>query len=316
MTAGIDVAIVAYRRWDLTRSCLTHLAAQTVAHRVQLCDNGCDEDTTDRVRDEFPQVTVVTLAQNMPYPVACNAAVAAGDAELVVMMNNDVDARPDFLERLTTPFSDSDRLGSVASVLLAPGETRIDSVGLVADRTLAGFPRAQGRGPDAAASLKPRLAGPAGASAAFRRAAWRDVEGLDERIVAYGEDLDLALRLRAAGWGTTVARDALAVHIGGATFGRRSAGQRRRAGQSRGYLLRRYGVLHTRAAPRTLVTELLVCVGDLAFSHDLAATRGRLAGWTSAAGLPRRRWPPADAIDRELSFRDSVALRRSSYAGS
>jgi len=311
----IDVALVAFRRWDLTHSCLTHLAAQTVAHRVQLCDNGCDEHTTERVRAEFPDVTVVTLAQNMPYPVACNAAVAAGDSELVVMMNNDVDARPDFLERLCAPFDADPRLGSAASVLLVPGEDRIDSVGLVADPTLSGFPRHQGRPPAAAAAPRPRLSGPAGAAAAFRRSAWREVAGLDERIPAYLEDLDLALRLRVAGWSSTVALDAIAVHVGGATFGRRSPDQRRRFGYSRGYLLRRYGLLTGRQAPRTAVTELLVCVGDLALSRDLAATRGRVAGWRAAAGLPRRPRPPADAIASEIGLRQSITRRRASYAG-
>jgi N-acetylglucosaminyl-diphospho-decaprenol L-rhamnosyltransferase len=310
----IDVAIVAYRRWDLTRSCLAHLQAQTVPHRIQLCDNGCDEHTTERVRSEFPEITVVTLERNMPYPVACNAAVAAGNGDLVVMMNNDVDARPDFLERLCAPLVADDRLGSAASVLLAPGETRIDSVGLVADRTLAAFPRLHGRPSQAAGRERPLLSGPAGAAAAFRRAAWQSVGGLDERIPAYLEDLDLALRLRAAHWQTTVAEDAVAVHIGGATFGRRSADQRRRAGYARGYLLCRYGVLRTPGAPRTIATELLVCAGDLAISRDLAATRGRLAGWRGARGLTRRRWPPAEAIDPKLSLSESIALRRASYA--
>ncbi len=27
MTPSVDVAVVAYRRWDLTRSCLEHLAS-------------------------------------------------------------------------------------------------------------------------------------------------------------------------------------------------------------------------------------------------------------------------------------------------
>jgi N-acetylglucosaminyl-diphospho-decaprenol L-rhamnosyltransferase len=313
MTA-VDVAIVAYRRWDLTRSCLAHLAAQTIPHRVQLCDNGCDEDTARRVRAEFPEVTVVRLERNMPYPVACNAAVAAGQAELVVMMNNDVDARPDFLERLTAPFAADPHLGSAASVLLAPGEERIDSVGLVADPTLAGFPRHQGRPPAAAGEERPGLTGPAGAAAAFRRSAWRAVDGLDEHIAAYQEDLDLALRLRAAGWSTTVARDAVAIHIGGATFGRRSAGQRWRAGWSRGYLLRRYGVLRGRRAARALATELIVCAGDLVISRDLAATRGRVAGFAGGRGLPPRPWPPPEAIDASVGLRDSLARRRSAYA--
>ena len=52
---------------------------------------------------------------------------------------------------------------------------------------------------------RPLLAGPAGTAAAYRRAAWEQVGGLDESIFAYMEDFDLALRLRSAGWGSLVA---------------------------------------------------------------------------------------------------------------
>lgn len=315
MTPAIDVAVVAYRRWDLTQSCLEHLRCQTVEHRVFLCDNGCDERTAERVGAQYPEVHVVRLERNMPYPVACNAAVNAGRGEFVVMMNNDVDARPGFLERLVAPLGRIPPLGSVSSLLLRPGVGVIDSVGLVADPTLAGFPRFQGRLEEAATGQEGPLTGPAGAAAAFRRTAWEQVGGLDEQIPAYMEDLDLALRLRAAGWSAGLALDAVAVHIGGATFGRRSADQRWRAGLSRGYLLRRYGVFRSRYAARALATEAIVVVGDLIISRDSAAARGRLAGWRQAAGLPRRPWPPADAIDYRLGFLDSLRRRRNSYAG-
>ncbi len=314
MTPEIDVAIVAYRHWSLTQSCLEHLLRQTVEHRVVVCDNGCDEGTAERLEADYPGVHVVRLSRNMPYPIACNAAVNAGRREIVVMMNNDVDARPDFLERLVEPLGDP-VVGSVTSVLLRPGQTEIDSVGLVADQTLAGFPRLQGRPASAAPGAAPLLTGPAGAAAAFRRIAWEQVGGLDEQIPAYMEDLDLALRLRAAGWTAAMATDAVATHIGGATFGHRSAGQRWRAGFARGYLLRRYGVLRTRAAARTIATEALVIGGDRVISKDWAACRGRVAGWRGATGLPRRPWPPTDAIDHRLGFVESIRRRRSSYTG-
>ena len=309
----VDVAIVAYRGWELTQSCLEHMRRQTIAHRVVVCDNGCDQGTARRLADAYPEVTVVRLERNMPYPVACNAAVAAGRAELVVMMNNDVDARPDFLERLLAPFAARPRLGSVAPLLLRPGELEIDSVGLLADRTLAAFPRFQGRPPAEAAGDGPVLAGPAGAAAAFRRAAWEDVGGLDESILAYMEDFDLALRLRVAGWEAAVALDAVAVHRGSATFGHRSAEQRRKAGYARAYLLRRYGVLRSRDAPRAMLTEAFVVMGDLAISRDTAALAGRLAGWRSAAGRPRLARPPAEAIDEQIGLLDSMRLRRAAY---
>ncbi|MGZ4245992.1 MAG: glycosyltransferase family 2 protein [Solirubrobacteraceae bacterium] len=314
MTAGIDVAIVAYRRWDLTTSCLDHLARQTVPHHVVLCDNGCDEGTAERARARYPHVEVLRLARNMPYPIACNAAVAAGSGELVVMMNNDVDARPDFLERLTAPFGADAGVGSVASVLLRPGESVIDSVGLVADPILAGFARYQGQPAAHAAQDDTLLTGPAGAAAAFRRAAWEQIGGMDERIPAYMEDFELALRLRQAGWSTALARDAIAVHIGGATFGHRSAGQRWRSGYARGYLLRRYGLLRGRTAPRALATEAIVAAADIVVSRDTAAARGRVAGWRSARGLPHRPWPPPEAIDHRIGFLDSLRRRRGAYA--
>lgn len=311
---AIDVAIVAYRRWDLTRSCLNHLLSQTRAHRLIVCDNGCDERTADRVAAEFPAVRVVALERNMPYPVACNRAVGVGSGELVVMMNNDVDARPDFIERLTDPLIADATLGSVASLLLAPGEASVDSAGLTADPTLAGFPRFQGRPPGQVDARHPVLAGPAGAAAAFRRCAWEQVGGLDERIPAYLEDLDLALRLRQAGWSTHLAIDAVAVHIGSATFGHRSARQRWCAGFSRGYLIRRYGGRGSPVALRTAVTEAIVVAGDLAMSRDAAALRGRISGWRSARGLPRRPAPPAVAIEPRIDFVESLRLRRASYA--
>jgi N-acetylglucosaminyl-diphospho-decaprenol L-rhamnosyltransferase len=310
---SVDVAIVAYRRWDLTSSCLDHLARQTLAHRVVVCDNGCDEGTADRVRAAYPDVEVLRLPENMPYATACNRAAAHGHADVVVMMNNDIDARPDFLEKLVAPLEADASVGSVSGLLVAPGEERIDSVGLVADRTLAAFPRWGGAPPSAASAAVPVLTGPAGAAAAFRRRAWEEAGGLDERIFAYMEDFDLAVRLRVAGWGAVAALDAVAVHIGSATNVHRSVTQRRNGGFGRGYVLRRYGILRTRAAPRALLTEAIVVAADAVISRDLAALKGRVEGWRAGRGLPRHPLPPAAAIDGSISFRDSLRLRRGVY---
>jgi GT2 family glycosyltransferase len=313
VSLSIDVAIVAYRRWDLTSSCLDHLALQTSGHRVVVCDNGCDEGTAERVRATYPDVAVLRLEQNMPYATACNRAAAHGDGDVIVMMNNDIDARPDFLERLVAPMEDDPAVGSVSGMLVAPGEERIDSVGLVADRTLSAFPRWGGAHPSQASSATPVLTGPAGAAAAFRRAAWEQAGGLDETIFAYMEDFDLAVRLRIDGWKAVAALDAVAVHIGSATNVHRSAAQRRNGGFGRGYVLRRYGLLRTRVAPQILLTEAIVVASDAFISRDLAALMGRIAGWRAGRGKPRHPLPPADAIDAQIGFRDSLRLRRGVY---
>lgn len=304
------MVIPAFNRWDLTVSCLRHLAAQSVAHRVIVVDNGSSDETRESLHRDWPQVSVLELDHNHPFTQAVNLGVAAGDGECVVLLNNDVELRPDCLEHLVAPLEADPAVGSVASVMLRPDERAIDSVGVTTDVTLAGFPRLQGLAPERAHDLEPLLTGPEGTAAAYRRAAWEQVGGLDETIVAYMEILDLALRLRRAGWASSCALDAVGVHIGSATFGRRSLEQRRLAGFSRGYLLRRYGVLRGRFGPRALFTETLVVAGDAILARDLAALRGRLAGWRAAAGLEHHPRPPANAIDDAISLRDSLDLRR------
>ena len=87
----------------------------------------------------------------------------------------------------------------MAGVLLqerAPG--LIDSAGVVADRTLMGFDYLHGE-PVAAAPARADPLGPTGGAALYDRAAFEAVGGFDERIFLYYEDLDLALRMAAAG---------------------------------------------------------------------------------------------------------------------
>jgi N-acetylglucosaminyl-diphospho-decaprenol L-rhamnosyltransferase len=306
------VVIVAYNRYELTESCLRHLQAQTVAHRVILVDNGSSDETRAHVRGGWPHVQVEHFDENHGFPEACNRGVAAGSGEIVVLLNNDVDCHPDFIERLVAPLRDP-AVGSVASLMLQPGGESIDSIGLAADAVLAGFPRLQGLPAGCADDPEPALTGPAGAAAAYRRVAWEQVGGLDETIFAYMEDFDLALRLRSAGWRAAAAPDAVGVHLGSATNGHRSSWQRLQGGFGRGYMLRRYGLLHGRTAPRALATEAVVVLGDLWISRDTAALRGRLAGWRAGRARARLPLPPSECVDSRIGFRDSLRIRRGVY---
>jgi N-acetylglucosaminyl-diphospho-decaprenol L-rhamnosyltransferase len=314
VTLSIDVVVPTYDGWELTERCLTHLAQQTMPHTVIVADNGSTDGTPEAVVRRFPAARLVETGGNLGFAIACNRGAQAGDGDAIVLLNNDVDCPPDFLERLVAPLAGDAQAGSVAAVLLQPETGLLDSVGLTADRTLAGFPRHHRRPITEAGTVKPALTGPSGAAAAYRRTAWEEVGGLDEGVFFYLEDLDLALRLRSAGWKAAVALDARAVHRGGASIGRRSLRQRRLAGFSRAYFLRRYGLLRTRAAPRVVVTEAAVVAGDALLARDLQAFAGRLAGWRAASNRPRRSAPPPEAIEHAIGLLQSLRLRRSALS--
>lgn len=310
---SIDVVIPVLDRYDLTERCLMSLRDQSAAHHTIVVDNGSTDHTLELLRADWPDVAVVRLDGPHGFATACNRGAREGGGEAVVLLNNDVECRPNLLERLVAPLQDP-AVGSVAALMLQPDGERIDSIGLAADVTLAGFPRHHGEPLACAGDAHPLLAGPAGTAAAYRRAAWEQVGGLDEAIFSYMEDLDLALRLRIAGWHSIAAADAIGVHLGSATHGHRSAAQRRHFGFGRGYVLRRYGRLRGRTGPRALITETIVVLGDLALSGDLAALRGRIAGWRAAQRRPRLPDPPPDAVESGIGLVASLRMRRSGYA--
>jgi N-acetylglucosaminyl-diphospho-decaprenol L-rhamnosyltransferase len=305
---SVDVVITTHQGWEFTERCLRHLRAQTVPHTVIVSDGASTDGTPENVRAIFPEVALVAQASEPGYAAATNRGVAAGSGDIILLLNNDAFCRPDFLEHVVASFQSDERVGAVAPVTVRPDERTIDSVGVTLDATLAPFFRLSGRALEEAASIRPLLVSPGGGADAYRRSAWSEAGGFDERLSFYGADIDLGLRLRALGWRTVAAPDAVALHLRSATSGHRSQRARQSGGLARGFLLRRWSILRSRAVVRALATEALVTIADMALSRDTVAVRSRVSGWRSAAGLPRRSVPPG-ALDPGIGFVESLRLR-------
>ena len=96
------------------------------------------------------------------------------------------------------------------------------------------------------------------------------------------------------------------------TLGARSASKYALTGWSRGYLLRRYGIM--RSLPRfvrTVAYDGCVCLGQILIDHTFSGVRGRLRGWRDARRLPRRELP-ADGLV-EVSMRAAIRARIKRY---
>jgi N-acetylglucosaminyl-diphospho-decaprenol L-rhamnosyltransferase len=286
---------------------LRSLRAQSRPVDVVVVDNGSSDDSAGLVRAEFPEVGLLELGGNLGFGTALNRAVEEHPGDPVVLLNDDVECEPRFLEALLEAVGEEAEM--VAGVLVqeaAPG--LIDSAGVVADRTLMGFDYLHGE-PLAAAAEAPPPLGPTGGAALYRHRAFRSVGGFDPRIFLYYEDLDLALRLAAAGARCRLAPEARALHAYSASLGAGSGDKYAYTGWSRGYMLRRYGVLSSPGtALRALACEAAICAGQLLADRTTKGVGGRVRGWHDAAGLERRDAGAAGLLD--VTTREALALRR------
>jgi N-acetylglucosaminyl-diphospho-decaprenol L-rhamnosyltransferase len=246
------------------------------------------------------------MTANLGFGAALNRATQQRPSDLLLFLNNDVECEGTFVEALLDELSAHATM--VAGVLLQ--ETRpnlIDSAGIVVDSTLMGFDYLHGETVDTLLNAAAPL-GPTGGAALIRSVAFSSIGGFDERIFAYLEDVDLVLRLRSCGATCRLARYARAIHMHSATLGSGSAKKNWYMGWSRGYLLRRYGVLASpRRAPRALATEIVICGGQALIDRTLAGARGRISGWRAASGLPVHEIQEPDLT--EMSLGTALALR-------
>ena len=297
---SIDVVVVTWRGREVLRSCLEHLRRSTVAHRVIVVDNASGDGTLEMLATDFPEADVVALGENVGFGRGVNAGVRHGDGDAIVLVNNDVDVEPSFVERIVAPLADP-AVGMVAGLTTIPGSDLVDQFGIQLDRGLCTYNRLRHHPVGDDPGL---LAIPCGGAAAYRRIAFEQAGGFDERLFAYGEDVDLGLRIRLRGWAVAAAPDARGVHLGGASAGVDSPFQRRLAGVARGFLLRRYGMLRRVGWWRALAVDLLVVGWGLARHRTLVPLRSRVEGWRIAGrgSLPL----PAGVVDDRVGVVESL----------
>lgn len=266
-------------------ACLESLQRQTVPVQVVVADNGPGQGCQELIATRFPDVIRIGFGRNLGFGPALNRAIAKAGEGAIILLNDDAVADPGFAEALLEASSDAEM---VAAVLVSERDpSRIDSAGVIVDQTLMAFDHLRGQGLDSLASARDPV-GPTGGAALYSRSAFEKVGGFDERIFLYYEDVDLALRMRSHGYRCRLAPQARVVHAYSETLGAGSAAKHGMTGWSRGYLLRRYGILRNPAtAAGAIVRELGICGGQIVQGRSAAGLKGRLKGWRQARGLER-----------------------------
>jgi GT2 family glycosyltransferase len=183
--------------------CLDAIAAQTRPPDELVVVDGASTDDSLRILTRHATAPrVVQLGQNLGFGAAANRGIAAVDAEAVALVNTDVVLADDWLERTSAALAANPDAAAVATKMVAlddPG--RLDDTGDFLARDGAAVQRGRFRRDRGQWDAPGEVWGACAGAALYRRDPVLEVGGFDERFFMYLEDVDLALRLRLAGWG-------------------------------------------------------------------------------------------------------------------
>ena len=224
----VSIIIPTKNQLPLLRECLKGLRFETdhPIEEILLVDNGSDAATQAfyETLSGDPRIKVMRMPGRFNFSALCNAAAATARGECLVFLNNDVCVMtPGWLGPLVAEAMNPG-VGAVGARLLFP-DGSIQHAGVAVGMGGYADHVSHGRPGDYAGYLgrmgfAHEVGAVTGACLAVESRKFNEVDGFDaDRFPVELSDIDLCLRLAAAGWTSVMRPDSVLVHHQSATRG-------------------------------------------------------------------------------------------------
>jgi GT2 family glycosyltransferase len=261
---------------------------------VLVVDNGSTDGSDLELERRFgDRIRLLRSGRNLGFGAGNNVGIRASQAPHLILLNNDAVAAPSFARELIAAAELDPRVGMVAAKVLDHARRDvIDTTGHLL------YPDGLNRGRGRLEIDRGQYDGcrdalfPSGAAALYRRAMLDAIGLFDESFFLYGDDAELGLRGRLAGWRCGFAPRAVAYHHYSRSAGAYSTLKAFHVERNRVFVL-------VKLFPTSLV---LLSPAYTAARLALQAV-GAVAGWGAAGRLARER-----------SFFHLVAVTLKAYA--
>lgn len=312
-TTQVSAVVVCYRNAGDVVSCIAALenALAGCDGEIVLVDNASDDGTVEVLRRARPDLGVIARDVNDGFARGCHIGAQRSRGRWILFVNPDAVLEPQAVAELLDAARQHPGAGILGGrALRADGSTdprswwgrpTLWSTLCFATGLSSAFPGHRVFDPESADrwdGMARQVPVVSGALMLVDRMAWDDLGGFDRELLLYGEDVDLCLRARQAGWRPRVVPAATFRHsVGGSTPGplRTVLVMRGRAS-----VIRR----HLPAGTRWLGSTLLVAGTGLRALDTRRRQTGRgtgtgPAGWRAAWNTRRRwtkGWQPGDRL--------------------
>ncbi len=231
MKADVAIIIVSYNSEDHIGDCLESVFAQCkeVKQQVIVVDNDSKDGTVELIRSRFPQVELILPGKNLGFAKGVNLGAIHATAEFVLLLNPDTEILNHAVDEVVNFARNNPGHGLYGGRTLQPdgslepsscwGQPTLYSMALFAFGLTTLFPKNRWLDPESLGNWQRDSVREVGViTGCFLlapKATWEELGGLDESYFMYGEDVDLAMRARKAGYRPVICPTAELVHEGG-----------------------------------------------------------------------------------------------------
>jgi GT2 family glycosyltransferase len=217
-----SVIVLNWNGRHLLEECLKSLLSQTFRDfETIVVDNGSVDGSVDLLQGRRDgEIKLIILASNIGFAGGNNAGMREAKGKYIVLLNNDTAVDSDWLAALHRAISRHPETGMFTpKILNYYRRDEIDNTGhlIYPDGLARGHNRLEkndGRFDEEREALYP-----SGCAGVYKKEMLDGIGLLDETFFAYGEDVDLGLRARWAGWECYYVPDAVVYHKYSATTG-------------------------------------------------------------------------------------------------
>ena len=179
--------------------------SKTEGAKIYVADNGSTDASVDMLRQEFPDVHLIILKENLGFAEGYNLALQQVSAEYVMLLNSDVEVTEHWLVPLVSYMDAHPEVAACQPKIRSWRQKELfeyaGAAGGFIDRY--GYPFCRGRIMSAVEKDNGQydtvvpVFWATGAALFIRRKDYLDAGGLDGRFFAHMEEIDLCWRLRA-----------------------------------------------------------------------------------------------------------------------
>ena len=204
----VSIVLPNWNGVELLKKNLPSVIAASPNSEIIVADDASDDGSVEFLQKNYPQVQIVTNRTRQGFAGNVNSGVAVAHGEIVVLLNTDVRPQRQFLSTVL-PHFDNPNMFAVGCLEKSHETAGVIHRGRGIARWEKGyFIHAKGE------VDKRDTAWVSGGSAAYRRAMWEQLGGMDTIFNPfYWEDIDLSYRAKKAGWDITFEPKSVVEHF-------------------------------------------------------------------------------------------------------